>query len=72
MVVRAKETNYMSCFISMIRLISACVTAVASLLAGRNSRWVAVFDNSVDNSKMREVITQIVENSKFKNIFENF
>ena len=54
--IRAKETNEWQrlSFSSMLCLISAFVIAVASLFVGRNPRWVAVFGNPVDNSKVRE------------------
>ena len=37
----------------MLCLISVSVIAVAVLFVGRNPPWVAVFDNLVNNSKMR-------------------
>ena len=71
--VRAKETKerWRLSFISMLCLISACVTVVASLLVGMNPWWVAVFDNLVNNSKMRgKIIMWTVVNSELWNIFK--
>ena len=60
-------------FISILCLISACVTAVASLLVGRNPRWIVVSDNPVDNSKMREESACLtVEKSDLETISKNF